>query len=61
MLYTVEEIAKELKVSEKTVRHWLNQGKLKGFKLPNNKWRVKQEDLKSFINGGSDENEDGEV
>ncbi len=47
-LYTIEEIAKNLKVSKMTVYRYIKSWKLKAFKL----WkdiRVKKEDYETFI------------
>lgn len=49
-IYTPDEIALKLKISEQTVRRYLRQDKIKGFKLGNN-WRVKEKDLLEFIDG----------
>lgn len=49
-IYTPDEIARKLKVSEQTVRRYLRENKIKGFKLGNN-WRVKEKDLLEFIDG----------
>ena len=35
-IYTPDEIARKLKVSEQTVRRYLRENKIKGFKLGNN-------------------------
>lgn len=50
-MLTLQEVAKELRVSELTVNRWLNKGKLKGFKV-GHKWRIREEDLDDFIKGG---------
>ena len=50
-IYTVEEIAEKLKVKNYTVREWLRTGQLKGFKMGGRVWRVKESELKKFING----------
>ena len=49
-IYTPDEIAEKLKISEQTVRKYLRQEKIKGFKLGNS-WRVKEKDLLEFIDG----------
>jgi excisionase family DNA binding protein len=37
---TTAEVAERLRVSPKTVRAWLEQGELRGFKLPGGEWRI---------------------
>lgn len=49
-IYTPDEIAEKLKISEQTVRRYLREKKIKGFKLGNS-WRVKEKDLLEFIDG----------
>jgi len=48
-LLTVSETAEKLKIDEETVRRWLLTGKLKGIKISRQAWRIKREDLDSFI------------
>ena len=47
-LYSPEEIAERLKVSRRSVYHWLNSGKLTGLKA-GQYWRVTEEDLIGFM------------
>lgn len=47
-ILTLEEVAEKLKISEQTVRRYLRENKITGFKLGNN-WRVKEEELMKFI------------
>jgi len=47
-IYTPEEIAEKLKVSEQTIRRYLREGKMEGFKIGNN-WRVKEQSFFDFI------------
>jgi len=47
-ILTLEEVAEKLKISEQTVRRYLRENKITGFKLGNN-WRVKEEELIKFI------------
>jgi len=52
-LLTINEVADMLKLKPKTVGNWLRAGKLPGVKLgdgPAAEWRVKKEDLESYIN-----------
>lgn len=48
MLYTLQEVAQILKVSERTLYRWLKDGKLKAHKVGRH-WRVKEEDLNAFL------------
>jgi excisionase family DNA binding protein len=48
-LMTVEEVARQLRVSPKTVRGWLVQGRLHGFKLTPKVWRIQREDFQAFV------------
>jgi excisionase family DNA binding protein len=46
---TVEEVAQQLRMSPKTVRAWLVQGRLRGFKLTPKVWRIRREDFQAFV------------
>jgi len=46
--YTIEELAKMLKVAYLTVYRWIQDGKLKAYKA-GKQYRVKKEDLNRFI------------
>ena len=46
---TVEEVARQLRVSPKTVRAWLVQGRMHGFKLTPKVWRIRREDFQAFV------------
>jgi excisionase family DNA binding protein len=48
-LMTVEEVARQLRVSPTTVRAWLVQGRLRGFKLTPKVWRIRREDFQAFV------------
>lgn len=48
-LLTVEEVARQLRVSPKTVRAWLGQGRLPGFKLTPKVWRIRRADFQAFV------------
>ncbi len=49
MVYlTVTDVAKQLQVSEDTVRRWLKSGKLVGLKFGKD-WRIDPDDLKAFL------------
>lgn len=47
-IYTVEDAAEQLKVSTFTIREYLKNGKIKGFKIGNS-WRIKESELETFI------------
>jgi putative molybdopterin biosynthesis protein len=53
-LLTPEEVAKILDISEYTVKEMLREGEIPGKKV-RGKWRVKQEDLRDYINSPSAE------
>ena len=46
--YTVEEIAKMLKVSHMTIRREIERGNLKAAKV-GHVWRITEEELKSYL------------
>jgi excisionase family DNA binding protein len=46
---TVEEVARQLRVSPKTVRAWLGQGRMHGFKLTPKVWRIRRKDFHDFV------------
>ena len=47
-LYTVEELAKLLKVQPKTIRAYLQDGKLKGRKIAR-KWYIPEQSLQEYF------------
>ncbi len=46
--YTIEEVARMLKVAYLTVYRWIQSGKLEAYKA-GKQYRVKKEDLDSFV------------
>ena len=58
-LLTVREVAEQLRSSPETVRRWLRQGKLRGFRPGGTKlgYRVSESELQRFLRlvGGRDE------
>lgn len=46
---TVEEVAKELRVSTDIVYKWLNTGELVGYQLVRKIWRIERADLDRFL------------
>jgi len=51
-LYTVEEIAGILKVTERTLYNYIKSGVLKAVKI-GKYWRIKHTDLQTFIDKGT--------
>lgn len=49
---TPEYAADLLQVSVYTIKRWLRQGDLDGFKLPGNQWRTTEEACKKLIEKG---------
>lgn len=55
---TVPQVAKIFGVKNYTVRQWLKDEQLIGYKLPNSQWRILQSKVNEFAQkmyGGSDE------
>lgn len=48
--YTTRQVADVLQLDPEVVRRYVRGGKIKAFKIGNS-WRVKEEDLKLFIDG----------
>jgi excisionase family DNA binding protein len=49
MVYlTVADVAKQLQISEDTVRRWIKTGKLPALKI-GKEWRVAPDDLEAFL------------
>lgn len=46
-LLTIKEVAKILRVSERTIFRYIKSGKLKASKIGH--WRISEKDLESFI------------
>jgi excisionase family DNA binding protein len=53
MLLTAEEVADRLRVSVKTVRKWVKEGKLKKLPIPGH-IRIAEEEFQRFIKGGEE-------
>ena len=53
-LYTTEQVAQRLQVTEFTVREWLKQGKMTGFKAGRS-WRISDEDITEFLRKSQEE------
>jgi excisionase family DNA binding protein len=48
-VYTVPEVAQNLKVSERTVRNWIESGELPAFPIGKHGYRISKADLQAFI------------
>ena len=48
-VYTVREVAQNLKVSERTVRNWIDSGELPAFPIGKRGYRISKADLQVFI------------
>jgi excisionase family DNA binding protein len=48
-LLTVEQVAGRLCVDDETVRRWLREGQLQGYRLGSRWWRVSEADLSRFL------------
>jgi excisionase family DNA binding protein len=48
-IYTVKETAGILKMSPRNVQRWIDEGKIRAFKL-GREWRIHGEDLQALIN-----------
>jgi excisionase family DNA binding protein len=57
VLLTVKEVAEQLRLSEEAVRRLLRSKQLRGYTVQGS-WRVKQEDLKEFLERQSNIRED---
>lgn len=50
--YTLEEVAKELRVNPRTIMRWLKSGQLKGYKLGNSQTsllRISKAEVNKFL------------
>lgn len=54
-IYTLKEVAKILKLSERTVYSYVRKDILKAFKI-GQYWRISESQLKEFIDGGGTRN-----
>lgn len=51
-VYRIPEVAKALRVTDLTVYHMLNDGRLQGVKL-SNRWRIRAADLQAFLDANT--------
>ncbi len=48
-VYTVQEVAQRLRVSERTVRNWIESGELPAFPIGKRGYRISKADLQAFV------------
>ncbi|HCF85889.1 MAG TPA: hypothetical protein DEV72_11875, partial [Ktedonobacter sp.] len=48
-VYTVQEVAQGLKVSERTVRNWIENGEPPAFPIGKRGYRISKADLQAFV------------
>ena len=55
-LFTVEEVAERLKVHPESVRRWLRDGRMRGFRMARRAgWRVTEAEVRRFLEAGTHE------
>ena len=49
--YTVSEVARRLRVQDKTIRHWIHQGRIRAVRLPGRRsgWRISEQAVQEFL------------
>ena len=53
MLLTITEVAKELKVSRRTIKRWVQAGKLNAIRLSPHIVRIEEQEIERFKRGGN--------
>jgi len=48
-VYTVQEVAQQLRVSERTVRNWIESGELTAFSIGKRGYRIRQSAIDDFV------------
>lgn len=48
-MWTVTEVAQQLRVSDRTVRHWVETGELPVFRVGKRGYRIADSDLQKFV------------
>lgn len=48
-LYAADEVAKILSIDMNTCYKWLGEGRIKGMKLAGSLWRIREADLRAFV------------
>lgn len=54
-LYSTEEVAALLNVEMQTCYKWLREGRIKAMKLGGSLWRVREADLRAFVENSINE------
>ena len=49
-MYTLKDLAAQLKVTERTMHNYIKNGKLKGQKI-GGRWQISESNLHKFLNG----------
>jgi excisionase family DNA binding protein len=52
-LLTTAEVAEELRTTAKSVRQWIDEGKLPAITLPGGTFRIRREDVEAILRGNS--------
>lgn len=53
-VYTPEQVAEMLSITERTILIWLRAGKMRGVKV-GRLWRIREQDLEEFLNKNQSE------
>lgn len=56
-LLTVPELARQLKVAPRTLRHWLKKGDIRGLKLRGHTWRIPVSAVRELLDRGGKDSE----
>jgi excisionase family DNA binding protein len=48
-LFTLAEVALELKISEQSLRKWIKAGRIAAVKLPNGRWRLNRKQIEEAL------------
>lgn len=57
-LLTTTDVAKRLRVHQRTVQRWISTGRLPATKVGPRMWRISPEDLKTFLGNKPSESEE---
>lgn len=58
-MFTVQQVAQQLQVSDRTVRNWVERGELRVFRIGKRGYRIAEFDLIEFIERRKQQNSDG--